>query len=191
MLNIVIFGPPGSGKGTQSEKIIEKYGLAHISTGEILRKEIKEGSDLGKIAQSFIDKGELIPDVTIIEILEKKLESLSNTKGVIFDGFPRTVDQAVALKKVLQKHGENVDIMLNLEVDREELIQRLLKRGKVSGRSDDNLETIQKRIRVYEERTCPVIEFYKKEGTYAPIRGVGEIDEIFQRISEAIDAIKV
>lgn len=191
MLNIVIFGPPGSGKGTQSEKIIEKYGLVHISTGEILRKEIKDDSDLGKIAKSFIDKGELVPDQTIIEILEKKLESLSNVKGVIFDGFPRTVDQAVALKKMLQRHGEDVNVMLNLEVDRQELIARLLKRGQVSGRSDDNLETIEKRIRVYEERTFPVIDFYKKEGTYTPIRGVGEINDIFKRISDAIDAVKV
>jgi adenylate kinase len=191
MLNIVIFGPPGSGKGTQSEKIIEKYGLVHISTGEILRKEIKEDSDLGKIAKSFIDKGELVPDQTIIEILEKKLESLNNVKGVIFDGFPRTVDQAVALKKMLQRHGEDVNVMLNLEVDRQELIDRLLKRGQISGRSDDNLETIEKRIRVYEERTFPVIDFYKKEGTYTPIRGVGEINDIFKRISDAIDAVKV
>ncbi|WP_462317832.1 adenylate kinase [Marinilabilia sp.] len=191
MLNIVIFGPPGSGKGTQSEKIIERYGLVHISTGEILRKEIKEDSDLGKIAKSFIDKGELVPDQTIIEILEKKLESLNNVKGVIFDGFPRTVDQAVALKKMLQRHGEDVNVMLNLEVDRQELIARLLKRGQISGRSDDNLETIEKRIRVYEERTFPVIDFYKKEGTYTPIRGVGEINDIFKRISDAIDAVKV
>lgn len=191
MLNIVIFGPPGSGKGTQSEKIIEKYGLVHISTGEILRKEIKEDSDLGKIAKSFIDKGELVPDQTIIEILEKKLESLNNVKGVIFDGFPRTVDQAIALKKMLQRHGEDVNVMLNLEVDRQELIDRLLKRGQISGRSDDNLETIEKRIRVYEERTFPVIDFYKKEGTYTPIRGVGEINDIFKRISDAIDAVKV
>ena len=191
MLNIVIFGPPGSGKGTQSEKIIEKYGLVHISTGEILRKEIQEDSNLGKIAKSFIDKGELVPDQTIIEMLEKKLESLNNIKGVIFDGFPRTVDQAVALKEMLEKHGENVDIMLNLEVDRQELIDRLLKRGQISGRSDDNLETIEKRIRVYEKQTFPVIDFYKNEGTYTPIRGVGDIDAIFRRVSEAIDAVKV
>lgn len=191
MLNIIIFGPPGSGKGTQSEKIIEKYGLVHISTGEILRREIKEDSDLGKIAKSFIDKGELVPDQTIIEMLEKKLESLNNVKGLIFDGFPRTVDQAAALKEMLHRHGEEVDIMLNLEVDRQELIERLLKRGQISGRSDDNLETIEKRIRVYEERTFPVIDFYKKEGTYTPIKGVGEINDIFKRISDAIDAVKV
>lgn len=190
MLNIVIFGPPGSGKGTQSEKIIAKYGLAHISTGDILRQEIKEKTELGKQAQSYIDKGELVPDATIIDMLEKKLETLNNEQGVIFDGFPRTVDQAGALKKMLQKRGEDVNVMLNLEVGREELIQRLLKRGEVSGRSDDNLETIEKRIHVYEEQTSPVIEFYKAEGSYHAIPGEGSIDEIFERISNAIDSVK-
>jgi adenylate kinase len=189
MLNLVIFGPPGSGKGTQSEKIINRYDLAHISTGDILRKEINDGSDLGNTARSFIDKGELVPDETIIGMLEKKLESLTNAKGVIFDGFPRTVDQAAALKKMLQKRGDDVQIMLNLEVDRQELIDRLLKRGEVSGRSDDNLETIEKRISVYEQQTAPVIDFYKKENTYQPIKGVGDIDDIFKHITDAIDAV--
>jgi adenylate kinase len=190
MLNIVIFGPPGSGKGTQSEKIIEKYGFAHISTGDILRNEIKAETELGKKAKSFIDKGELVPDETIIDMLEKKLESLENVDGVIFDGFPRTVEQAKALKKMLQKRGEDVNVMLNLEVKRQELIDRLLKRGQVSGRSDDNLETIEKRINVYGEQTAPVIDFYKEEGTYRPITGEGEIDDIFDRICEAIDSVK-
>jgi adenylate kinase len=189
MLNLVIFGPPGSGKGTQSEKIINRYDLAHISTGDILRKEINDGSDLGNTAKSFIDKGELVPDETIIGMLEKKLESLTNAKGVIFDGFPRTVDQAAALKKMLQKRGDDVQVMLNLEVDRQELIDRLLKRGEVSGRSDDNLETIEKRISVYEQQTAPVIDFYKKENTYQPIKGVGHIDDIFKHITDAIDAV--
>jgi len=190
MLNVVIFGPPGSGKGTQSEKIIEKYGLAHISTGDILRQEIKDGSELGNTAKAYIDKGELVPDATIIGMLEKKLASLSGAKGVIFDGFPRTVDQAAALKEMLHKHGEDVNVMLNLEVHREELIDRLLKRGEQSGRSDDNLETIEKRINVYQEQTAPVIDFYKKEGTYRSIKGIGGIDDIFGRICEAIDSVK-
>ncbi len=189
MLNVVIFGPPGSGKGTQSERIIENFGLTHISTGDILRKEICAGSDLGKLAKSLIDKGQLVPDETIIEILEKKLDTLNNTKGVIFDGFPRTVDQAAALKKMLNSRGQDVNIMLNLEVDREELIDRLLKRGQVSGRSDDNLETIEQRIKVYEKQTAPVIDFYKSEGIYHPIKGTGEIDAIFSRIAEAISAL--
>ncbi len=191
MLNVVIFGPPGSGKGTQSERIIERYGLTHISTGDILRKEINEGSDLGKRAKSLIDKGQLIPDETIIEILEKKLDTLNNARGVIFDGFPRTVEQAAALKKMLNRKGQDVNIMLNLEVERDELIDRLLKRGQMSGRSDDNLETIEKRIQVYEDRTAPVIDFYKNEGTYHPIKGTGEIDDIFNRIAEAIDGVAV
>ncbi len=190
MLNIVIFGPPGSGKGTQSEKIIEKYGLAHISTGDILRKEIKEGTELGNIAKSYIDKGELVPDKTIIDMLEKKLESLTKAKGVIFDGFPRTVDQAIALKKMLQRKGEDVNVMLNLEVDCDELIDRLVKRGQISGRSDDNPEIIKKRINVYQKQTAPVIDFYQKEGSYRSIKGVGEIDDIFKRICRTIDSVR-
>ncbi len=189
MLNVVIFGPPGSGKGTQSEKIIGKYGLTHISTGEILRKEINAGTELGKLAKSLIDNGQLIPDETITEILNKKLDSLTNTKGVIFDGYPRTVDQAVTLKKILNDKGQDVNIMLNLEVEKDELIERLLERGRISGRSDDNLETIEKRIVVYEDRTAPVIDFYKQEGTYQPIKGSGSIDEIFARIAAVMDNI--
>ena len=179
MLNIVIFGPPGSGKGTQSEKIIEKYDLAHISTGDILRQEMKEGSELGNNAKAYIDKGELVPDDVIIGMLEKKLESLG-----------KLVDYPIALKEMLLRRGEDVNVMLNLEVPREELIDRLLKRGQESGRSDDNQETIEKRIKVYEEQTAPVIDFYKNEGTYRPIHGVGDIEEIFGRICEAIDSVR-
>ncbi|HLW06669.1 MAG TPA: adenylate kinase, partial [Marinilabiliaceae bacterium] len=155
MLNVIIFGPPGSGKGTQSEKIIAKFGLAHISTGDILRAEIKAESPLGKEASQYINRGELVPDATIIGMLENKLSRLSDAKGVIFDGFPRTVEQAKALKEMLKKRNETINVMLNLEVQREELISRLLKRGETSGRSDDNLETIEKRIQVYEDQTSP------------------------------------
>ena len=188
MLNVVIFGPPGSGKGTQSEQIIDYFGLGHISTGDILRAEIKEGTELGKIAASFIDRGELVPDSTIIGMLENKLNFLNSSKGVIFDGFPRTVAQAQALKEMLAKRGERIDVMLNLEVERQELIARLLKRGETSGRSDDNLETIEKRIAVYEAQTAPVMDFYKAEGSYHGIQGVGSVAEIFERIKEAISA---
>ena len=188
MLNVVIFGPPGSGKGTQSEQIIDYFGLGHISTGDILRAEIKEGTELGKIAASFIDRGELVPDSTIIGMLENKLNTLKSSKGVIFDGFPRTVAQAQALKEMLAKRGERIDVMLNLEVERQELIARLLKRGETSGRSDDNLETIEKRIAVYEAQTAPVMDFYKAEGSYHGIQGVGSVAEIFERIKEAISA---
>ena len=188
MLNVVIFGPPGSGKGTQSEQIIDYFGLGHISTGDILRAEIKEGTELGKIAASFIDRGELVPDSTIIGMLENKLNTLKSSKGVVFDGFPRTVAQAQALKEMLAKRGESIDVMLNLEVERQELIARLLKRGETSGRSDDNLETIEKRIAVYEAQTAPVMDFYKAEGSYHGIQGVGSVAEIFERIKEAISA---
>ena len=188
MLNVVIFGPPGSGKGTQSEQIIDYFRLGHISTGEILRAEIKADTELGKIAESFIDRGELVPDATIIGMLENKLNFLNSSKGVIFDGFPRTVAQGQALKEMLAKRGERIDVMLNLEVERQELIARLLKRGETSGRSDDNLETIEKRIAVYEAQTAPVMDFYKAEGSYHGIQGVGSVAEIFERIKEAISA---
>jgi adenylate kinase len=188
MLNIIIFGPPGSGKGTQSEKITQHYGLSHLSTGDILRQEIAEGTDLGKTARQFIDRGELVPDDIIIGMLEHKLITLKGCKGVIFDGFPRTVEQARALKEMLDRRGEHIAVMLNLEVEKQELIDRLLKRGETSGRSDDNLETIEKRIKVYESLTKPVIDFYKNEGCYTGIKGIGTIDDIFGRICQAIDA---
>jgi adenylate kinase len=187
MLNVVIFGPPGSGKGTQSEKIIEKFGLEHISTGEILRAEIKSNSDLGKLAASFIDRGELVPDHIIVGMLENRLDVLGAVKGVVFDGFPRTIEQADALKDLLKKRQETIDVMVNLEVENEELITRLLKRGETSGRSDDNLETIEKRIQVYECQTAPVIDFYKREGTYRGIDGQGTLDDIFERIRAVIE----
>ncbi len=190
MLNVVIFGPPGSGKGTQSEKIIEKFNLAHISTGDLLRAEISGHTQLGTIAKSFIDKGELVPDETIIGMIDNKIESLVGSKGVIFDGFPRTVDQAAALEELLAEHNSKVSVMVNLEVPKPELVDRLLKRGETSGRSDDNLETIEKRISVYEEQTSPVIDFYKKKKVYKAINGVGSIDEIFEAISSAIESAK-
>ena len=190
MLNIVIFGPPGSGKGTQSEKIIEKYGLGHISTGDVLRKEMSDGTELGKEAKGFIEKGELVPDSVIIGMLASTLDALGDNSGVIFDGFPRTTAQAAALKVMLQERNTDVSVMLSLEVAKEELIDRLVLRGKTSGRSDDNLETITKRIEVYNEQTAPVIDYYKGEESHVSIKGVGEIDEIFASISSAIDAVK-
>ncbi|GAF02919.1 adenylate kinase [Saccharicrinis fermentans] len=190
MLNVVIFGPPGSGKGTQSENIIKKYNLAHISTGDLLRAEISGHTQLGTIAKSFIDKGELVPDETIIGMIDNKIESLANTNGVIFDGFPRTEAQAAALDQLLAEYKTGVSVMVNLEVPKEELIERLLKRGETSGRSDDNLETIEKRISVYETQTKPVIDFYKKKKVYQSIQGVGSVEEIFESISAAIDSAK-
>ena len=190
MINMIIFGAPGSGKGTQSEKIIEKYNLTHISTGDILRREMNSETKLGGIAKGYVSRGELVPDDLIIEMLEQELIKLEGvSKGVIFDGFPRTVEQASALKKMLEKKGERIALMLNLEVEREELINRLLKRGETSGRSDDNLETIEHRLKVYENFTAPVMDFYKKEGCYKNINTVGSIEVIFSDIEKVIDGI--
>ncbi len=188
MLNIVIFGAPGSGKGTQSELIIKEFGLEHISTGDVLRKEIKEGSALGKIADEYISKGQLVPDQLIIDILAKELDSKKDSKGVIFDGFPRTIPQAEALKKMLNERGTDVTLMINLHVEENELINRLLERGKKSGRSDDNIETIKSRLDVYHTQTAPLAEYYLKEGKHRAIKGVGTIEGIFDLIKEEINA---
>ncbi|MBP5365617.1 MAG: adenylate kinase [Bacteroidales bacterium] len=191
MLNIVIFGPPGSGKGTQSEYLIKKYSLAHISTGDLLRKEISTNTELGALAKSHIDKGELVPDDVIIGMIDSFLDKLNkDTKGVIFDGFPRTVEQAKALKAILNSYKTDVTIMLNLQVPDKELMTRLIERGKVSGRSDDNEETIKKRIEVYNTQTKPVMNFYKAENKLANIEGVGAIETIFETICEAVDKVK-
>ena len=190
MINIIIFGAPGSGKGTQSEKIIEKYKLTHISTGDILRREISSDTELGKMAKDYINRGALVPDDLIIEMLEKELIQIGgNSKGVIFDGFPRTVEQAASLKKMLEKRDEQIALMLNLEVERDELISRLLKRGETSGRSDDNLETIEQRLKVYESITSPVIDFYIEEGCHQNLKTVGTIEAIFSDIEKIIDGV--
>ncbi|MGM9818538.1 MAG: adenylate kinase [Paludibacteraceae bacterium] len=186
MLNIIIFGAPGSGKGTQSENLIEKYGLEHISTGDVLRDEIKQGTELGKTATQYIEKGQLVPDELIINILASVFDSKKSAKGVIFDGFPRTILQAQALKTMLAERGTQIDAVIALEVDDKELVERLLNRGKVSGRSDDNLETIQNRLQVYHSQTAPLIEYYKTEGLYSPVKGTGSIDDIFARIKKVI-----
>ena len=186
MLNIVIFGAPGSGKGTQSERIVAKYGINHISTGDVLRAEIKNNTELGKIAKGYIDQGQLIPDELIIDILAKTLDSFEDSKGVIFDGFPRTIPQADALKKVLAERGQSVSIMLDLDVPEDELMTRLIKRGQESGRADDNEETIKKRLEVYHSQTAPLIDWYKAEGQYCHINGLGTMEGIFEEICKAI-----
>ncbi len=187
MLNIVIFGAPGSGKGTQSEKLIEEYGLFHISTGDVLRKQIALGTELGKTADSFISKGQLIPDELMVEILADVLDSNEETKkGVIFDGFPRTIAQAEALNEMLAERQTQVDVVLGLEVEETELIDRLLKRGQISGRSDDNLETIQKRLAVYHNQTTPLKDFYQAADKYRAIHGMGSVDSIFDSIKSTI-----
>ena len=189
MLNIVIFGAPGSGKGTQSERIVEKYGINHISTGDVLRAEIKNGTELGKTAKGYIDQGQLIPDELMIDILASVFDSFKDSKGVIFDGFPRTIAQAEALKKMLAERGQDVSVMLDLEVPEEELMVRLIKRGKDSGRADDNEETIKKRLHVYHSQTAPLIDWYKNEKKYQHINGLGTMEGIFAEICEAIDKL--
>ncbi len=189
MFNIVIFGAPGSGKGTQSDKLIAHYNLFHISTGDVLRDHIKRGTELGKTANAYISEGKLIPDDLMISILDSVLdENKEATKeGVIFDGFPRTIPQAKSMKAMLEKRAAKVNIVLGLEVDEAELIDRLIKRGLESGRSDDNLETIKKRLVVYHEQTSPLKQYYLDEGKYVAIEGSGSIDDIFSRICEAVD----
>lgn len=188
MFNLVIFGAPGSGKGTQSEKLIAHYGLTHISTGEVLRAEIAAGSELGKIADSYISKGQLIPDELMVNILAAEVDRLRpEARGFIFDGFPRTIPQAEALKKMLGERGEELHAVIGLEVDDDELMVRLIKRGEVSGRADDNAETISKRLQVYHSTTSPLREYYLKEGKYHAIPGTGNVDDIFGKISDAID----
>ncbi|MGL4852707.1 MAG: adenylate kinase [Phocaeicola sp.] len=189
MLNIVIFGAPGSGKGTQSERIVEKFGINHISTGDVLRAEIKNGTELGKTAQGYISQGQLVPDALIIDILASVLDSFTESKGVIFDGFPRTIAQAEALKAMLQERGQEVSVMLDLEVPEAELMTRLLKRGEISGRADDNEETIKKRLSVYHSQTSPLIEWYKTEGKYQHINGLGTMEGIFAEIATAVEKL--
>lgn len=189
MKNIVIFGAPGSGKGTQSDKLIEKYGLNHISTGDVLRAEIKKGTELGKMAASYINKGNLIPDDLMVSILASVYDSFGDHKGVIFDGFPRTIPQAEALKKMLDERGDRVAAMIELDVPEDELMKRLILRGQQSGRADDNEETIKKRLVVYHSQTQPLIEWYKNEGIHYHIDGLGDLDRIFTDICEVMDRI--
>ena len=190
MLNVVILGAPGSGKGTQSEKLINEYGLFHISTGDVLREQIAKGTELGKTADSYISKGQLIPDDLMVDILAHVLDSHEECKkGVIFDGFPRTIAQAEALTRMLAERQAQVDVVLGLEVEEQELIDRLLKRGQVSGRSDDNLETIQKRLDVYHSQTKPLKDFYQEENKYRAIPGMGSIDDIFENIKSVIGSL--
>lgn len=192
MLNIVIFGAPGSGKGTQSEKLINEYGLHHISTGEVLRKHIAEGTALGVVANQYISQGHLIPDDLMIKVLEDVLDSNPEltAKGVIFDGFPRTIAQAQSLNEMLDKRGTKVHAVVGLEVNEDDLIDRMLQRGKESGRADDNLETIRERLNVYHNQTSPLRDFYIKDGKYHAIDGNGKVEQVFSSIKESIDKIK-
>lgn len=190
MKNIVIFGAPGSGKGTQSDLLIKKYGFGHISTGDVLRNEINNGTELGKTAKGYIDNGQLIPDELMVSILASVYDGFgADHAGVIFDGFPRTIAQAEALKAMLAERGHAVAAMIELDVPEAELMKRLIKRGQESGRSDDNEETIKKRLDVYHNQTSPLIDWYEKEGIHNHIDGLGELDRIFKDICEVVDNI--
>ena len=189
MLNIVIFGAPGSGKGTQSDKLIEHYNLFHISTGDVLRDNMRRGTELGTVAKQYIDQGQLVPDELIIELLAQVLDDNkeNTTQGVIFDGYPRTIPQAEALEGILDERGMRVDAVVGLEVPDEELIKRILLRGQMSGRADDNEETARKRLEVYYNQTSPLKAYYQEQGKYLAINGLGTIDGIFDQIREELD----
>lgn len=188
MKNIIIFGAPGSGKGTQSDLLIKKYHLNHISTGDVLRTEMKNNTELGQTAKQYIDKGQLVPDSLIIDMLASVYDTFGEThEGVIFDGFPRTIPQAEALKEMLAQRGHAIYAMIALDVPTDELVKRLLLRGQQSGRSDDNEETINQRLKVYNNQTAPLIEWYDSEGLYHHIDGLGDVERIFQDICAVMD----
>ncbi len=184
MVNFLIFGPPGSGKGTQSVKLAEKFNLTHLSTGDMLRAEIASGTELGKKMSSIMSKGELVPDEVVIELIAKKIDSTKDSAGFLFDGFPRTVDQTIALEKMLKKRKMKINSMLVLEVDHDELFKRLTLRADQSGRPDDrDPKVIENRIDVYREKTEPIINYCRKRGIYQPVNGMGSIEDIFGRLS--------
>ncbi len=191
MLNLVLFGPPGAGKGTQSEKLITKYGLVHLSTGDILRNEIARGTILGMEAKQLMDKGDLVGDDIVIGMIEAKLDATPDANGFIFDGFPRTQNQAIALDDLLQKKGSQISAMLALDVDNEELVKRLLLRGKASGRADDaNEDIIRNRVNEYNNKTLPLKKYYSESAKFHSINGIGTIETIFDEICDRIIFVK-
>jgi len=190
MVNIILCGAPGCGKGTQSDFIVDKYGLTHLSTGDLMRKEIASGSELGKLIFSYTGQGHLVPDDVTLRLLQQYIESLpADTKGLIFDGFPRTLNQAVQLERLMKSRGDKTAILIDINVPEDEIIRRLLERGKTSGRADDNLETIKERLVVYHDQTRPVDDYYELMDKYVRIQGLGTISEIFGRICRVLDKI--
>ena len=190
MLNLILFGPPGSGKGTQASKLIEKYNLLHISTGDLFRAEIGNGTALGLEAKSYMDKGELVPDSVTVNMLKSKMEQYPDINGVIFDGFPRTIPQAEALNAMLESKGTSVTLLLSLIVDDQEIIDRIVKRGATSGRSDDSDPVvIQNRIDTYKKQTTPVADFYGQFNKTKTVKGVGTVEDIFESLCREIDGI--
>ena len=188
MINLVLFGPPGAGKGTQSENLISKYKLSHISTGDLFRKHLKEGTPLGQLAQRYMDEGNLVPDQVVIDMVDDKIRNDAKVNGYIFDGFPRTVAQARALDQLMNSKNTPISGMIALEVPREELIKRLLNRGLTSGRTDDQDEAkINNRIQVYLNETLPVANYYREQGKFNAVEGVGSLDAIFASLCQVID----
>jgi len=188
MLNIVLFGPPGAGKGTQSEKVLEKYNLVHLSTGDLFRLHLNNETALGLEAKKYMNKGDLVPDEIVIDMVEDKINKSSNVIGFVFDGFPRTINQATALDNMLEKKNIPIKQMIALKVDEKELIKRIKNRAKTSGREDDkSIDKINNRIQVYNQETKPVAEYYKKHDKYSEVDGIGEIDEIFLKLCSKID----
>lgn len=187
MLNIIIFGAPGSGKGTQSEELTKRYNLTHISTGELLRNEIAKQTELGKLADKYMSQGQLVPDNVVIDILNQIFADNPESGGYIFDGFPRTLKQGEAMDEMLQKQDESINVVLWLDVEDDELVGRLLNRGKEEGRDDDTLDTIKSRLQVYHRKTEPLKKFYSKQGKLVQIEGMGTVEEIFSRIEKVVD----
>jgi adenylate kinase len=185
MVNFLIFGPPGSGKGTQSVRLAEKFNLIHLSTGDMLRAEISGGTELGKKMSLIMSKGELVPDEVVIEMIAYKIDNSKGSAGFLFDGFPRTVAQTVSLEEMLGKRGMKIDQMLVLDVDHDELVKRLIARAELSGRPDDkDPAVIENRIDVYKSKTEPIIDYCSRKGLYQPVNGMGTIDDIFTRLSD-------
>ena len=191
MINIVLFGAPGCGKGTQAQRLKERYGIDHVSTGEVIRGEIRRGTELGRSMESYIAQGKLAPDEIVIGMIANYVAEHLDAKGCIFDGFPRTTVQAEEFDKILAKHGLKVDIMVDIHVPEEELVRRILLRGKESGRADDaSEEVIRDRLKVYHDQTAVVSDFYAAQGKYASVDGIGSIDEVFARIAGLVDDVK-
>ncbi len=190
MLNIVIFGPPGSGKGTQSARIVKKYDLTHLSTGDMLREEMEKNTPLGKQVSEYIDKGLLVPDDIVLKMLYDYAAGHMDSPGFIFDGFPRTIVQAEALDNLLDKRGIPINVVLSVEVEEKELLKRIVGRGEDSGRTDDSMEIANQRLDVYKKQTMPLIDYYKEQGKIAPINGMQPVDEVFGDICQAIEAVK-
>jgi len=190
MVNFLIFGPPGSGKGTQSVKLAEKFNLTHLSTGDMLRAEIAAGTELGQKMSSIMSKGELVPDEVVIEMIAKKIDTTKGSSGFLFDGFPRTVAQTIALEKMLNERKMKIDTMLVLEVEHDELVKRLVLRADLSGRPDDkDPAVIENRIDVYKEKTEPIINYCREKGIYQPVNGMGTIDDIFGRLADYMEKL--